>query len=85
MREFGQAATLVRRHGLWLRASPRVCLAATDVTGEHVTIVAAGKCVAACRSAVLQWARRAARYVLCLRKEVPAMFANRQTPPRVAL
>jgi hypothetical protein len=29
--------------------------------------------------------RAAARYVLCIRKEVPAMFAHRQTPPRVAL
>ena len=29
-----------------------------DVTGERVTIVAAGKCVAACRRAVLRWARR---------------------------
>jgi hypothetical protein len=54
-------------------------------TGEHVTILATGKCVAACRRAVLQWPRRAARNVLCIRKEVPAMFAHRQTPPRVAL
>ena len=29
--------------------------------------------------------RAAARYVLCIRKEVLAMFANRQTPPGVAL
>jgi hypothetical protein len=29
--------------------------------------------------------RAAARYVLCIRKEVLAMFAHRQTPPRVAL
>jgi hypothetical protein len=29
-----------------------------DVTGEHVTILATGKCVAACRRAVLRWARR---------------------------
>jgi hypothetical protein len=28
--------------------------------------------------------RAAARYVLCIRKEVLAMFANRQTPPGVA-
>jgi hypothetical protein len=27
----------------------------------------------------------AARYVLCIRKEVLAMFTNRQTPPGVAL
>src|SRR6185437_14382805 len=47
--------------------------------------LAAGKYVAACRRAVLKWARRAARYVLCIRKEVPALFTNRQTPPRVAL
>jgi hypothetical protein len=52
---------------------------------ERVTILATGKCVAACRRAVLQWPRRAARTVLCIGKEVPAMFANRQTPPRVAL
>jgi hypothetical protein len=57
-----------------------------DVTGERVTILAAGKCVAACRRAVLRWARRGtARYVLCIRKEVLAMFANRQTPPGVVL
>jgi len=29
--------------------------------------------------------RAAARYVLCISKEVLAMFANRQTPPGVAL
>jgi hypothetical protein len=29
--------------------------------------------------------RAAARYVLCIRKEVLAMFAHRQTPPGVAL
>jgi hypothetical protein len=29
-----------------------------DATGERVTILAAGKCVAACRHAVLRWARR---------------------------
>jgi hypothetical protein len=29
-----------------------------DVTGEHVTILATGKCVAARRRAVLRWARR---------------------------
>ena len=29
--------------------------------------------------------RAAAGYVLCIRKEVLAMFANRQTPPGVAL
>jgi hypothetical protein len=29
--------------------------------------------------------RAAARYILCIRKEVLAMFANRQTPPGVAL
>jgi hypothetical protein len=29
--------------------------------------------------------RAAARYVLCIRKEVLAMFANRQTPPGIAL
>jgi len=59
VREFGQAATLVRRHGLWLRALRRKCAwRQPKVTGEHVTILAAGKCVAACRSAVLQWARR---------------------------
>jgi hypothetical protein len=29
-----------------------------DVTGEHVTILVTGKCVAACRCAVLRWARR---------------------------
>lgn len=40
-----------------------------DVTGERVTIVAAGKCVAACRRAVLRWARRG-KNVLCIRKEV---------------
>ena len=53
--------------------------------GHRVTILATGNCVAACRHALLQWPRRAARNVLCIRKEVPAMFANRQTPPRVAL
>jgi hypothetical protein len=51
------------------------------MTAEHVTIVATAKCVAACRRVVLQWPRRAARNVLCTRKEVPAMFAHRQTPP----
>ena len=56
VREFGQAATLVRRHGLWLRALRRECAwPQPEVTGEHVTILAVGKCVAACRSAVLQW------------------------------
>jgi hypothetical protein len=55
------------------------------VTEGHATILATGKCVAACRGAVLQQPRRAARNVLCIRKEVPAMFAHRQTPPRVAL
>jgi hypothetical protein len=29
--------------------------------------------------------RAAARYILCIRKEVLAMFAHRQTPPGVAL
>jgi hypothetical protein len=29
--------------------------------------------------------RAAARYVLCIRKEVLAMFVNRQTPPGIAL
>jgi hypothetical protein len=52
---------------------------------ERLTVLAAGKCVAACRRAILRWACRAARYVLCIRKEVLAMFANRQTPPGVAL
>jgi hypothetical protein len=56
-----------------------------DMAGEHVAILATGKCVAACRHAVLQWPGRAARNVLCIRKEVPAMFAHRQPPPRIAL
>ena len=60
-------------------------LTATDVTGERMTFLTTGKCVAACWRAVLRWAGRAARYVLCIRKEVPAMFTHRQTPPEVAL
>jgi len=71
---------------LRLRVLRRECAwGQADVTGERVTILATGKCVAACRRVVLQWPRRAARNVLCIRKEVPAMFANRQTPPRIAL
>jgi hypothetical protein len=35
-----------------------------DVTGERVTTLAAGKCVAPCRRAVLQWARRGKIYPL---------------------
>jgi hypothetical protein len=59
-------------HGLRLRALRRECAwRQSEVTGEHVTILATGKCVAACRCAVLQWPRRAARNVLCIRKEVP--------------
>ena len=54
------------------------------MTGEHVTILVTGKCIAAYRRAVLEWARRG-KYVLCIRKEVLAMFAIRQTPPGVAL
>jgi hypothetical protein len=72
--------------GVRLHALRRECAwRQPDVTGERVTILATGKYVAACRRAVVQWPRRAARNVLCIRKEVPAMFANRQTPPRVAL
>jgi hypothetical protein len=72
--------------GLRLRVLRRECARRQpDVTGERVTILATCKCVAACRRVVLQWPRRAARNVLCIRKEVPAMFANRQTPPRIAL
>jgi hypothetical protein len=85
VREFGQAATLVKRTACDCTVRRECAWRQPDVTGEHVTILAAGKCVAACRSAVLQWARRAATDVLCIWKEVPAMFANRQTPPRVAL
>jgi hypothetical protein len=59
-------------------------LAATDVTGECVTILAT---VNALPQVGVQsydgWA--AARHVLSIRKEVPAMFTNRQTPPGVAL
>jgi len=53
------------------------------VTGEHATILVNGKCVA--HAGVQSYdGRAAARYVLCIRKEVLAMFANRQTPPGVA-
>ena len=77
---------LAKRHGSRLCALRRECAGRQpDATSEHVTILATGKCVAACRRAVLQWRRRAVRNVLCIGKEVPAMFANRQTPPRVAL
>jgi hypothetical protein len=44
VREFGWAATLVKRRGLWLRALRRECAwRQPDVTGDHVTMLAAGK------------------------------------------
>jgi hypothetical protein len=55
-----------------------------EVIADRVTILATGKCIAACQS-VSYSGRAAAGNVLCIRKEVPAMFTNRQTPPGIAL
>jgi hypothetical protein len=55
------------------------------VTGEHATILVTGKNALPQAGVQSYDERAAARYVLCIRKEVLAMFANRQTPPGVAL
>jgi hypothetical protein len=55
-----------------------------DVTGEHVTILAPVNALPHVGAQSYN-GRAAATYVLCIRKEVLAMFANRQTPPGVAL
>ena len=54
VREVGQAADRSTTRLLAARASPRCPGSSPDVTGEHVTILAPAKGVAACRSAVLQ-------------------------------
>jgi hypothetical protein len=65
----------------------RVCQRAwrqPDVAGERVTVLAPVNALP--HVGVQSYdVRAAARYVLCIRKEVLAMFANRQTPPGVAL
>jgi len=59
-------------------------LTAADVTGERMTILTTVNALP--QVGVQSYdGRAAARYVLCIRQEVLAMFANRQTPPGVAL
>jgi hypothetical protein len=55
-----------------------------SLAGVPATILDTGKCVAVYQRASYS-GRAAARNVLCIGKEVLAMFTNRQTPPGVAL
>jgi hypothetical protein len=55
-----------------------------DVTGERVTVLTTVNALP--QVGVQSYdGCAAARHVLWIRKEVPAMFTNRQTPPGVAL
>ena len=57
---------------------------AADVTGERMTILTAVNALPQVGAQSYD-GRAAARHVPCIRKEVPAMFTSRQTPPGVAL
>ena len=59
-------------------------LTAADVTGERMTILTTVNALP--QVGVQSYdGRAAAGHVPCIRKEVPAMFTSRQTPPGVAL
>lgn len=66
------------------RTAVVAALTAADVTGERMTILTTVNALP--QVGVQSYdGRAAARHVPCIRKEVPAMFTSRQTPPGVAL